>query len=390
MSYYIGLDVSLKETSICVVNDQAEIVARMTTLTDPKDIAQAILPFQNVALIGLESGGNCHWLTAELRRLITTTSVICVDALHLSSFLNASLNKTDKHDAEGIAHALRCKRYKEVTIKSEEQLSKRSLLTARNGVVRAHRSLENVLRGTVKTMGFVLPLGTGIEFYNAVDNILTELPEIAKFAVQKLLRSINQLEQSIAEYDEVVVELGKSDERAQLLQQIPGVGPITALSFLVDLGDPHRFKSAASVAAYFGLTSRRYASGETDIDRGISKRGPKGTRTLLVTAAKAMLRTKSWCSIKAWGVGKQAKKPYKTVVTAMARQIAETMYCMLMTGEDFRYTDKPKEAKERVTKKKRARPATRTSTRVRRAKFEQKDNTTLPLQHDKCEPRHVD
>lgn len=361
MGNYIGLDVSLKETSICVIDANGEVLARITALTNPASIAKAIHPFQNVELIGLESGGMSHFHTAELRKLVTWAPIVCVDALHLSGFLNMNTNKTDKHDAEGIAQALRCNIYKEVIIKTEEQLQTRSLLTSRNALVKACHNLRNTLRGTLKTMGYVLPLNDGESFEKALSTYLDKLHGDAKDGVLALVRMISAIESEINTLDHKLVQIAKMDKRCAQLQRIPGVGPIVALSYLTDVGDPRRFKDPSCVGAYFGLTSRKYSSGETDIDRGISKRGPKGTRTLLVTAAKAMLRSHSWCSIKAWGVSKSKKKTYKQVVTAMARKLAETMLCMLLTGEDFRFSDRPQESEEKNGKKKRSRPATRSS-----------------------------
>lgn len=121
---------------------------------------------------------------------------------------------------------------------------------------------------------------------------------------------------------------------------IPGVGPVTALSFKAAVDDPTRFAKSKTVGAHFGLTSHRIQSGDTiDIDGHISKCGDGEVRTALYEAASAMLvRSKKWCAVKAWGVKIAAKRGHKRAVVAVARKLALIMHRMWIDGSAFRFS----------------------------------------------------
>ena len=120
---------------------------------------------------------------------------------------------------------------------------------------------------------------------------------------------------------------------------IPGVGPLTALAFVSTVDDPKKFRKSSSVGAYFGLTPRRFQSGEVDNNGSISKCGDSLMRTYLFEAANVLLtRSQKWSSLKAWGIRLAKRSGMKKATIAVARKLAVTMHAMWLTGEPFRWS----------------------------------------------------
>jgi transposase len=160
-----------------------------------------------------------------------------------------------------------------------------------------------------------------------------------------LLNILDTIEEEIKELDRIVKDAGKEDERVKLLQTVDGVGPITALAFVAEVDDPKRFEDSKDVAAYVGLTPTQYSSGEIKRQGGISKKGSKHTRCLLVEAATTLLtRCQVWVKLKAWGLKLMRKIGKKKAIIAVARKLAVTMHKMLITGKPFERSTKKKEA----------------------------------------------
>src|SRR5215831_3226217 len=161
--HYVGLDVSLKETSICVIDDADKIVWRGQVDTTPEAIASAIKQHTTHAVrIGLESGQLSSWLFHELKQ--AGLSVICVDARHAKAALSLKVNKTDANDALGLAQIMRVGWYREVTVKGLDCQAVRALLVARAQIVSQITTLKNCVRGILKTFGRVLPKGLRSQF----------------------------------------------------------------------------------------------------------------------------------------------------------------------------------------------------------------------------------
>jgi transposase len=159
-------------------------------------------------------------------------------------------------------------------------------------------------------------------------------------AVASLYNILQSLNEEIKTIDRQIETFVESDTACQVLMTIPGVGPITALAFSSSVGDPNRFKKSRSVGAYFGLTPRRYQSGEMDFSGRISRTGDMAVRTYLYEAAGVMLsRTKGFSALKAWGLRIKARSGWKKACIAVARKLAVIMHRMLLTGECFRYAN---------------------------------------------------
>ena len=262
MVHYVGLDVSLKSTAICVVDQAGKVVCEGVVISDPEAIAEFIKSHaSNVERSGLETGPTATWLWTELNKL--GLPVICIDARHAKAALKMQINKTDRNDAAGIARIMQCGWYREVRVKDLDSHALKALLVSRALLVKIKRDLENQIRGLLKNLGLVIGRAKMNVFSLRATQLTEDRPELAA-AVGPLLKSREAIEQQIEDLDRKVLRLARDNAQVRRFMTVPGIGPITALCYLATIDDPARFKKSRSVGAYAGLTARRYASGEVD------------------------------------------------------------------------------------------------------------------------------
>lgn len=341
MRYYAGLDVSMKETFVCVVDELGKRISEKSVETEPKVIFSYLNSLKiNIELVGMESGAMSHWLTTELRNL--GLPIKCIDARHVAAILSVKINKTDKNDARGIADAMRCGLYKEVRAKEKEEIALNTLLNGRKMLINQRTQLLSCVRGLLKPFGIRLgAIGNSVKSIEIILASLKDLPETVISTVSELIKVVISNMQSVKELDKKIGEKVRANKEAQLLRSIPGIGPITALRFIAEICDPHRFLKSKSVGAYVGMTPRQYSSGEIQKQGRISKCGSKDLRTLLMEAGVVILtRTKSWSKLKAWGLRIQKKHGLKKAAVAVGRKLSVIMHRMLVTGNEFKFTDK--------------------------------------------------
>jgi transposase len=335
MKHFIGLDVSMKTTSICIVNQNRKIIFEDIAETDPTSIFTMI---KNTGLeiekIALESGSVSHWLIQKLCN--RGLPVICIDARKMSKILSININKTDKNDARLIAEALCCGFYSEVIQKTQDLAEIKVLLGSRRTLLDVLVKLKNTIRGHLKIYGIRLGALKHQKFACEVRRRLEDKSEVVQIALNGLLKAFDDILVQLNIFEKKIKEMAKEDDDIKLLMTIPGVGIITAFTFKVHLGDPSRFKKSRSVAAYFGMTPTQYSSGDTTRQGKISKCGSAETRTMLSDAATSMLyRTKSWSRIKAWGLKIQKKKGHKKAIMAIGRKLCTVMHRMMVERKPF-------------------------------------------------------
>jgi len=339
MQYYVGLDVSLKQTSICVV-DQAGLVVREGVVdSDPEAISVYVTSkAPNAVRIGLETGPTSTWLWTELKRL--GLPVICIDARHAKAVLKMQINKSDRNDAIGIARIMQTGWFKEVHVKDIDSHSVRALLASRALLVKIKRDLENHVRGLLKNLGLVIGRAKFNVFAVRAEELIEGRPELVA-AIRPLLEARNAVEQQVGELDRKVMKLARHDTQVRRFMTAPGVGPITALCFKATIDDPTRFARSRSVGAYVGLTSRRHASGEVDWTGRISKCGDAMLRSYLFEAAGVLLtRVPKWSSVKAWGVRLAKRNGLRKAKVAVARKLAVILHRMWIDGTEFNWSKK--------------------------------------------------
>jgi transposase len=337
MTYYAGLDVSLRSTNICVVDDQGHCVAEGKTDAEVSDIV-AFLDALDVAIdeVGLEAGTLTQYLTYGLQ--FAGFDVICMEARQVKSALSAMRNKTDKHDARGIAQLLRSGWYSRVHIKSMESHRVRALLASRKAVLAKCIDLEQEIRGIFKVFGIKLPPKLGHGSFDPHVRPVIEADESLSQSLLPVLDARLVLYRTFRELDNRTRKLAHSDTICQRLMTAPGVGFVTALTFKAGVDDPARFKHSRTVAAHFGLTPRRFQSGELDLEGHISRCGDAGVRSTLYTAANAMLtRSSQWSSLKAWGMQLAKTRGHRRAVIAVARKLAVILHRMWIDDTQFRW-----------------------------------------------------
>jgi transposase len=337
LKLYIGLDVSLKETSVAVIDENDKLVWRGRVASTPEAIADALKKHAARAeRIGLEAGQLAAWLYHGLKA--KGWPVTCIDARHAKAALSLKVNKTDANDALGLAQIMRVGWFREVAVKGHDCQALRALLVARAQIVSQITTLKNCMRGILKTFGHVLPKKLRASYIASVREIVhgnTTLEPIIMPMLKTLAATMEQLQV----YDRSVQRIAREDETARHLMTAPGVGMIVALAYLTGVEAPARFARLSSVGAYFGMTPRRYQSGEVDQAGRVSKCGDGMVRGLLFEAAKVLLsRSAKPNDLQAWGRSLMRRMGKKKATMAVARKLAVILHRMWSTGEPFRWT----------------------------------------------------
>ena len=356
MKYFIGLDVSMKDTNACIVNELGKIIQEGVMTTDPQSIKhyidQSRLPIEKIAL---ESGCLSTWLAKSLIK--EGLPVVCIDARHVSTFLKLKINKTDKNDARGIAEALRCNIVKEIHLESNNSVEKSSLVGTREYFSSQKTCVTNTIRGLFKAYGIRLVGSATTASNKATASFLAHaekeaqnLNDIAKFSLLELISCARTLHEKVKEFDKKIAEITKDDSEVQLLKTAPGVGNLTALIYTMIIDDPSRFKKSRLVGAYLGMTPKEYSSGEISYKGRISKCGPGSLRRLLRQSGSFILtRSKKNSKLKIWGLKLKKKIGRQKASLAVGRKLATIMHKMLLTGKEFEFEEE-KELESEIRK----------------------------------------
>jgi transposase len=337
MDTFVGLDVSLKETSVCVLNQQGTCVFEGKVASEPKAIARLIRKRAlDVVRVGLESGPTSVWLSHTL--LAEGLPVVCLDARQAQAILSVRPNKSDRSDARGLAERVRVGWFKEVQVKSLTAHERKALLIARHQLVEMRGRNDNPLRGILKTFGLVIGKCGHGQIGQRAEQLAEGHPGI-DCVVASLVAVRDSLLQQIAIFDRAIRRLVKADHTARRLMTVPGVGPVVALAYMSVIDGPKRFDHARDVGAYLGLTPQRCQSGEVDRAGRISKCGDGFVRTCLYEAAGVLLtKVKRWSPLKAWGVRLMKRVGAKKAKVAVARKLAVILHCLWTDGTDFWWT----------------------------------------------------
>lgn len=336
MEYFVGLDVSLRSCALCVVDPKGNVVLERELTCEVNDIAECLSEFEfPIERVGLEAGTMSQHLYFGLQA--AGFDVVCMEARQVNAALSAMRNKTDKNDARGIAHILRTGWFSPVHIKSREAHGLRALLSTRKALLKKTMDLANETRGLLKIFGIRLPKSVSHGSFDGVVRPIIEMDDVLAHALVPLLDARVALHQQYLELDRRVKRAASHDEVCLRLMTVPGVGPIAALTFKAAVDDPTRFKRSRTVGAHFGLTPRRYQSGEHDNPGRISKAGDSDVRAALYPAGNALLmRSMAQSQIKSWGMRLMRTKGRRRAVVAVARKLAVLLHRMWIDGTEFR------------------------------------------------------
>lgn len=337
MGQYVGLDVSLKETAVCVMDSLEGIVWRGRCGSTPEAMAEALRRHAPEAeRVVLESGTLSPWHWHGLRAL--GVPVVCVDARQAKAVLSARVHKSDDLDAEGLAQLARTGWYAEVRVKSLEAHRLHSVLTARAKLVAMKRTLSNTIRSLLKTFGMFTERARGAGFAARVRELIADEPLLGT-GIEGMLSSWEAISDEIRTLDRFLAREARRDPICRLLMSAPGVGAMTALAFRSVVDDPTRFRTGAELAAYLGLVPRRHQSGQMDRMGSISRCGDPLMRSYLFEAATvALSRVTRANRPVAWAREIAQRSGLGKARVALARKLATVLLALWKKGEPFTWT----------------------------------------------------
>src|SRR5271169_1350806 len=337
MDHFAGLDVSVKETSVCIVDDTGRIVREVKVASEPEALLPVLKnPVYGFKRIGLEAGPLSQWLFSALAE--AGLPVICVEARHMRAVLKAQINKRDRNDARGMAQMMRAGIYRQVHVKTLLSQKRRMLLTHRKLLQSKAISIDNDLRGTLRNFGLKVGVVGKVRFEARIRELVENLPDLAAL-VEPMLVVRRVLREQFVILHRRLLAIVRDDEVCRRLMTVPGVGPVVALTYRATVDVPARFRKSKSVGAVFGLTCFKYQSGEINRTGAISKCGDEMMRVMLYEAAQVMLtRTNKWSWLKAWAMQIARRRGMKKAIVALARRLAVIMHRIWIDGTEFRWT----------------------------------------------------
>jgi transposase len=339
MRYYAGLDVSVKETAVCIVDETGTICREVKTVSHPDDLVAVLKePAWNFERVGLEAGPLSQWLFEGLAK--AGLPVICIETRHTKAFLKAQPNKSDRIDARGIAQMMRVNLFRPVHVKTLTSQKRRALLTARKLLQQKAIAIENDIRGLLRNFGLKVGMIGAIKFEQRIRELVDGMPDLADI-VEPLLDARQKLRQNSTVLHRKVLVIVRDDQVCRRLMSIPGVGPVVALAYTATIDIPTRFRNSKAVGPVLGLTPVLHESGESRRIGRISLCGDGMMRTLLYEAAQVLLtNVKKWSWLKAWGMNVARRRGRQKAVVALARRLAVIMHRIWSDGTQFRWTRK--------------------------------------------------
>ena len=337
MDHFAGLDVSVKETSVCIVDDTGKIVREVKVASEPEALLAVLKnPAYRFTRIGLEAGPLSQWLFSALAE--AELPVVCVETRHMQALLKAQINKTDRNDARGISQMMRVGLYRPVHVKTLRSQKLRMLLTHRKLLQSKAVAIENDLRGTLRNFGLKVGMVGKVKFETRIKELVENLPDLAVL-VEPLLVVRRVLREQIGILHRRLLTIVRDDDVCRRLMTVPGIGPVVALTYRATVDVPARFRNSKAVGAVFGLTPSKYQSGEINRTGAISKYGDEMMRVMLYEAAQVMLtRTNKWSWLKAWAMQIAKRRGIKKAIVALARRLAVILHRIWVDGTEFRWT----------------------------------------------------
>lgn len=335
----IGLDLAKQVFQLHGVDHQEKTVLRKQLRRN-----QMLAFFANLppCLIGIEACSSAHYWARELQKFGHTVKLMA------PQFVKAYVkgNKNDANDAEAICEAVGRPNMRFVAIKSIEQQDIQITHRIRSQLIKQRTEKVNQIRGFLAEYG--LTVERCIEkLRKALPLLLEDAENGLSFEFRGLLQELQQdlitLDKRVSEMDKKIHVLASSNATAKRLQQIPGIGPITATALVCALGDGKQFKRGRDLAAWLGLTPKQHSSGGKECLLGISKRGDTYLRTLLIHGARAVLRVadKKDDPRSRWLQNLCRRRNKNIAAVALANKNARIVWALLTKGTDFLPEGKP-------------------------------------------------
>jgi len=329
---HIGIDVHKKESQICILTEEGELIERRVR-TEPQRFA-AVLGDRPRARILIEASTDSEWVARCLEGLGQEVIVADPNFAPLDATRTRKV-KTDRRDARALAEACLLGAYRPAHRLSDPQRHVRGRLLVRDAVVRTRTRYISLIRALLRQQGYRVPSGSAEAFERRVSAMM--LPGRLLSTIAPLLAIMRPLNAQLAYSDAVIEQVTAADERVQRLRTVPSIGPVTAAAFVATIDDVRRFRRAHQVEAYLGLVPRELSSGETQRRGHITKAGHARTRWLLIQAAVSILRRRppQAEALRTWALHIAARRGKHVAVVALARRLAGILYALLRDGSVF-------------------------------------------------------
>jgi transposase len=332
-----GLDLGDNYSYLCLIETESgEVIEEGRLRTTPEAFRRRFASEQPPMRIAIEAGTHSPWASRVLEERGHEVLVANARKLRL---IYANKRKTEEIDAEILARLARLdpKLLYPLKHRGEESQAHMALIRSREALVSCRTQLVNHVRGAVKSLGHRLPKCPARSFHNKAAE---HIPETLLPAIGPILEQIGSLTERIRDYDRRVETISKEHyPETDLLRQVEGIGPLTALTFVLTLEDPYRFEKSPSVGAYLGLVPARDQSGDTDPQKRISKEGNEMLRRLLVSGAHYILGPfGSDSDLRRHGekiASRGGKNAKKRAAVAVARKLAVLLHSLWVSGEVY-------------------------------------------------------
>lgn len=328
----IGIDLAKLTFQVHGVNAQGHTVLKKALRRDQVTQFFANLP---PCRIGMEACASSHHWARVLRGYGHEVRLIAPQ--FVKPYVKS--NKNDANDAEAICEAVSRPSMRFVGIKSIEQQSILCLHRAREGFVKQRSATANQIRGLLAEFGLVLPQG--------IQHVRTRVPALLEQATERLpgcflelirtlVDHLRHLDEHVKGLEREIVRWHRADPISQRLEQIPGIGPITASALAASVGDPKLFKNGRQLAAWLGLVPRQHSTGGKPTLLGISKRGDTYLRKLLLLGAHTvMIRVRKKAVQNSWITNLLHRRPINVAATALANKNARIAWALMVHGRDY-------------------------------------------------------
>ena len=339
---FVGIDVSLKTSALCVVDRAGGVIAEVKAASEPEALFAAITQVgRPIAAIGLEAGPLSQFLWKGLTD--AGLPVVLMETRRVKGALQAMPVKTDRRDALGIAQLLRMGWFRPVHCKSASAQELRAVLAARRTLMSKMLDIELSVRGILRGFGLKVGAVSRGRFPGRIRELAAGNPMLETMA-EALLRARDALRGEFIALDRKLREIARTDEICRLLMTAPGVGAVVAATVKAGIDDPARFRSSKMVGPHFGLTPGRSQSGERDVTGRITCAGDAEVRTALHAAANAlMIRSRKETTLKSWGRRVARRRGMRRAIVAVARKLGVILHRMWSNGRPFRLAeDAPK------------------------------------------------
>ncbi|MEJ2024433.1 MAG: IS110 family transposase [Deltaproteobacteria bacterium] len=334
---YCGMDVHQKYSEVCLLDEGGEVVERARIRTSRSGLGR-YFSAKNKMKVVLEAGGSSPWVS----RLVESCGhevVVC--SPRRVRLIAESTLKNDRIDAEVLARLVRIDPgfLGRVQQRSERAQVLRSKLTVRSRLVTTRTKWINTVKGILRALGYTVPGGASRTFCYRVRSV--ELPEELATTIEPLLRQLDAVNEEIIRCEKELRNIASAMPEVMHLQEVPGVGLIVSLYFVLTVDDPYRFRKSRDIPAFFGLRPKMRSSGDVSTYGRISKQGDPEMRRLLIQAAHALMQCRTPCALQDWATKVVQRRGYAKAMVALARKLGVVMHHLWVTGEVFeRYPSK--------------------------------------------------